>query len=101
MTATIETPKTTTAEERRLAELNYLNRMPMIRQALIVRVPDRKTTATGHVTVTEQQRTVLLGLEDFSGLERSVQLTLPEARAVADHLNKVCTRIHKRKDYMP
>jgi hypothetical protein len=79
----------------------YLRRMPMTRQAFILRVPDRKTTSVGLITVTEQTATVLLAVEDFSGLQRSLQLTLPEARAVADHINKACTRVVRRKDYQP
>jgi hypothetical protein len=75
--------------------------VPSVREALILRVPDRKTTAIGKVTVTEQHQSVLLEVESFNGLSRDLQLTVPEARTVAEHLNKICSRIVRRPKDRP
>jgi hypothetical protein len=39
--------------------------------------------------------------ESGSGVDHAVTLNLFEARALSEHLNKICERIRKRPSYRP
>ena len=53
------------------------------------------------VSVRESFEHVMLDLDLGRVTEKTIKLTIPEARALADHLNKVCARIIKRPSYRP
>lgn len=85
-----------------MTHFNYLRRVPMVRMALMVLVPmkdDPKTQA--RITVTEQKETVLVTLTTKDGIERSVGLTLSEARKLSEHLNTICRRVGRRPAHQP
>ena len=65
--------------------------MPKVRHMLMVITPKN-----GRVAVTEQRESVRLSIVTDGGSERDVDLTLPEARKVAFHINALCTRIARR-----
>lgn len=50
------------------------------------------------VSVTEMADTVRVTVaDDDAGIERKIELTLPEAWALARHLNKACQLVLKRR----
>jgi hypothetical protein len=91
-----------TPEDRAKAHRDYLWRTPKVRQSMILIVPlASDPNKTGQVAVCENKDTVTLTIEDSNGVNRSVKLTLPEARTVATHLNMICNRIAKRPAHKP
>jgi hypothetical protein len=55
-----------------------------------------------YVCVTECLDAVRLNVrESGSGVDHAVTLNLFEARALSEHLNKICERIRKRPSYRP
>jgi hypothetical protein len=75
-------------------------RIPKVRHAMILFVP-KGSKEDAKVTVLEQRDSVKLSLRDHAGLEREVDLQLTEARALADHLNRICRHVANRPDYRP
>lgn len=87
------------------AEAAFLHRMPKVRQSLTIILPeptaDRPQKAA-YICVTEQRDSVQVRVREAgSGLDHDVRLNLPEARTLAEHLNKICERIRKRPAYRP
>jgi hypothetical protein len=82
---------------------SWLNRMPMVRQTMTVRLPDPKNPGKfGIVNVVEQRKTVrLIVTAPDSSIDRSVDMTLAEARKLSEHLNTICRRIATRPAYRP
>jgi hypothetical protein len=72
---------------------------PRIRYAMTVVIPPNgQTRAT--VTVKEQKASLILAIE-VNSLSREIPLTVSEARALADHLNRICRRIRERPSWKP
>jgi hypothetical protein len=75
----------------------------MVRHSMRILMPDPKNPKSqSRVEVTEQRKTVRLHVFDGnSGLDRAVDLTLPEARKLSEHLNLICRRIATRPAFRP
>jgi len=102
---TTSQPPAITASQAATAynEQGYLWRIPKVRTTLTLVVPDPKNPKTAaFLCVIEQKETLKLSIrEGGSGISHAVNLTLPEARKLAEHLNLQCGRISKRPEHKP
>jgi hypothetical protein len=76
--------------------MNELPPLPRRRLARII-----ITESGGKVIVTEQQTSMQFAMIEKHGSEHAVTLTILEARALADDLQRTCRRIITRPDSAP
>jgi hypothetical protein len=80
----------------------WLLRIPKVRQTNTIALPDRlDPNNESAVSVTERWKTVQLKVTDKLGVERSVIMTLAEARKLSEYLNTACRRVARRPANRP
>jgi hypothetical protein len=73
-----------------------------VRQTNTIALPDpHDPQKEAAVSVIEQWKTVRLKVTDKLGVERSVAMTLAEARKLSEYLNTACRRVASRPAHRP